>query len=190
MWRAPLMPCGDARVTIRLLAHHDERCDPKRCTSKKLARHGLLRLVALRRIPRGSLLLHPEAEVALSPADGDAARRRGLAVLDTSWKEGRFPLVPGAHHRALPYLVAANPVNYGKPQILSSVEALAAALVILGEEAHARALLAKFKWGPTFLALNAEPLRAYAAAEDSLQVVQVQGEFTGGPGAGGSGSHR
>lgn len=184
------MRCG-GEMTLRILAYHDERCDPKRCTSKKLARHGLLPIVhRLRQVPRGAVLLHPEAEVALSPADGPAARRRGLAVLDTSWKEGRFPRVPGTRHRALPYLVAANPVNYGRPQILSSVEALAAALTILGEEDQARRLLAKFKWGPTFLTLNAEPLQAYRRAADSRQVVRAQAEFTGDREAGGSESRR
>ncbi len=90
----------------------------------------------------------------------------------------------------MPFLVAANPVNYGRPQVLSSVEALAAALVILGEGDQAQALLAKFKWGPTFLTLNAEPLRAYRDASNSRQVVLAQADFTGGPGEGGSESRR
>src|SRR3989442_559705 len=79
--------------------------------------------------------------------------------------------------RALLYLLAANPVNYGKPFVLSSVEALAAALVIFGRPEEARAILSKFTWGGQFLALNQEPLDAYALAEDSAGVVRAQADF-------------
>jgi len=78
----------------------------------------------------------------------------------------------------LPYLLAANPVNYGKPFVLSSVEAFAAALVILGHPDEALAVLAKFAWGEQFMNLNREPLTAYAGAADSSAVVAAQAEFT------------
>ncbi len=163
---------------IELLAYHAEQCDPKRCTSKKLARHGMLRLVKrVQTLPRGSVVLNPTAEVALSRRDEAAAMRKGLCVLDTSWKSESFPRVIGRRERALPFLVAANPVNYGKPLLLSSVEALAAALYIFGHEDHAAELLSKFKWGPTFLQLNAEPLSLYREAADSKEVVRAQSRF-------------
>jgi pre-rRNA-processing protein TSR3 len=60
--------------------------------------------------------------------------------------------------------LAANPVNYGRPYELTTAEALAAALYVLGEPEHARELLSKFKWGSTFLNLNAAPLNEYAGA--------------------------
>ncbi|HVG36825.1 MAG TPA: DUF367 domain-containing protein, partial [Thermoplasmata archaeon] len=101
----------------------------------------------------------------------------GLAIVDVSWKRGKFPAVPQARARALPYLLAANPVNYGKPFVLSSVEALAAALVIFGRAEEARTILAKFTWGGQFLTLNREPLDAYANAKDSGAVVHAQSDF-------------
>jgi len=128
-------------------------------------------------LPRGAVLLTPEAGRALSPADGPRAERRGLAIVDVSWKRGTFPPVPQAVARALPYLLAANPVNYGKPFVLSSVEALAAALVIFGRGEEARTILSKFTWGGQFLTLNREPLDAYASATDSVAVVRAQGDF-------------
>jgi len=102
--------------------------------------------------------------------------RLGLMTF-VPWKRGEFPKVPQATPRALPYLLAANPVNYGKPFVLSSVEALAAALVIFGHEDEARTILAKFVWGGQFLALNREPLDAYMSAKDSTAVVAAQAEF-------------
>jgi pre-rRNA-processing protein TSR3 len=68
-------------------------------------------------------------------------------------------------------------VNYGNALQLTTVEALAAALVILDERDHAERLLAKFTWGETFLELNAEPLRRYAACETSSDVVAVQDDY-------------
>jgi pre-rRNA-processing protein TSR3 len=167
---------------IRLYAYHAGQCDPKKCTSRKLQRLGLLTFVPRSSsLPGGTLLLTPDAGRALSRADAPRARQHGLSVLDLSWKVtekiGRFPPVHKAVGRALPYLLAANPVNYGKPFILSSAEALAAALILLGEDGHAREVLSKFAWGNQFLLLNREPLDAYREAEDSAAIVSAQAEF-------------
>lgn len=161
---------------MELLALDLRQCDPRRCTVHKMARAALLRHVV--RLPRGTLLLNPAAPRALSPADRG---RRFLAVIDGSWKrlENQFDefLALPVESRALPYLVAANPVNYGRPLRLSSAEALAAALAILGERERAQALLAPFPGGPAFLALNREPLERYAAARDSAEAVEIQKDY-------------
>lgn len=124
------------------------------------------------------MLLTPKATTVLSPEDAVQAQRRGLAILDVSWKRGTFPRVPQGVPRVLPFLLAANPVNYGKPRILSSVEALAGALIILGDEAQARALLSKFAWGEQFTVLNREPLEAYRRGGGPEDVVAAEALFT------------
>ncbi len=149
--------------------------DPEKCTARKLARFDLVDLHRSdRATPRG-VVLNPHAEQALSPAD---ATGRVLVALDCSWDhaaETAFTI--RGEHRALPFLVAANPVNYGRPFRLTTVEALAAGLIILGERQHAERILAKFRWGETFLELNAEPLRRYAACTDSSDIVHVQSDY-------------
>lgn len=151
--------------------------DPDKCTARKLARFGLVELHRSDRATPYGIVLNPYAERALSPVDrGETAGT--LVALDCSWetaKEARFSL--RGDHRALPYLVAANPVNFGRPLRLTTVEALAAALVILGDRERAEELLSKFRWGETFLELNDEPLRRYADCADSAEVVAVQEEY-------------
>ncbi|XVH32681.1 DUF367 family protein [Haloferacaceae archaeon DSL9] len=152
--------------------------DPEKCTARKLARFDLAALHRSHRATPYGVVLNPHAERALSPADRSVAVDGALVALDCSWEsagEAQFTL--RGEHRALPFLVAANPVNFGRPLRLTTVEALAAALVILGEREHAERILAKFRWGETFLELNDEPLRRYAACADSAAVVDVQAEY-------------
>lgn len=175
------MVTGKLKHMIPLHLYHARQCDPKKCSGKKLAR---FRLAAHhenpRTLPAGALLLDPFAEQALSPAD---EARQGLVVLDCSWEEVErvFPILQRLRlrHRALPFLLAANPVNFGKPFKLSTVEAFAAALYILGEKEQAALILNKFKWGNTFLELNREPLERYSEAKDSTEVVRIQADYLG-----------
>jgi pre-rRNA-processing protein TSR3 len=163
---------------IRLAALTLEECDPKRCTARKLIRFELAEAVRRAdRLPRGAVVLHPEGDHVLSREDRDTAEGRGLAVVDSSWRRGPVPRIPRHPARALPFLLAANPVNYGKPFLLSSVEALAGALWILGHAAEAEEILSKFAWGTQFLALNHEPLAEYAGARNREEVLAAQAEF-------------
>jgi len=161
---------------IPLVAYRDNSCDPRKCTVKKLEKAGLIRVVkTLSRVPRNTLLLDPTTEQALSPADRAV---KSITVLDCSWEVVNTGAVRSWRiRRALPFLVAANPVNFGRPCMLSSVEALAAALFILGEEQQARDILARVSWGIRFLEVNAEPLALYATAKDSAGVVEFQSLF-------------
>lgn len=174
---------------LRIVVYRARQCDPRKCSALKLKRHGLADVVyRTQELPRGAVVLNPFSERAFSPADRGRVESRGLVALDLSWKHvgdvaGLLGLPRAA--RCLPYLIAANPVNYGKPTVLSTVEALAAALFVVGLRKNAERLLSVFKWGSTFLSLNRELLEAYAGARDSGEVVRLQEQFMS---AGGSGS--
>ena len=165
---------------VSVTVYHAKQCDPKKCSTLKLKRHNLVRVVhRVRALPRGVVILNPFTPKAFSPADQELLKKRGLSALDCSWVHAKEVFNISSHWtpRCLPYLVAANPVNYGKPTKLSTVEALAAALYIAGFSEQAEELLSKFKWGPQFIILNEELLEGYAEAKDSAGVVKVQNEF-------------
>ncbi|MBD3338079.1 MAG: DUF367 domain-containing protein, partial [Candidatus Lokiarchaeota archaeon] len=83
----------------------------------------------------------------------------GLIIIDCSWKKLlKFGSLKSENERKLPPLVAANPVNYGKWEKLSSVEAIAATLYLIDFEKEAKLLLSKFNWGMEFLRINYERL--------------------------------
>lgn len=162
---------------IPLIAYRDNTCDPRKCTIKKLERYGMVRVhTKIRQVPKKTLLLDPTAGVVISPADRRWAG--SITALDCSWEVlEREELTLFRNRRALPFLVAANPINFGRPFLLSSVEALAAALCILDEREQAELILSKVPFGIRFLEVNAEPLAEYAAAGDSAGVLAVQADY-------------
>jgi pre-rRNA-processing protein TSR3 len=148
--------------------------DPRKNTALKLARFGLVHLLGdPGELPRGCVLLDPEAYLILGPGDAGTVVKRGLCVVDCSWSRfreaygalRRRPLV----RRRLPLLIAANPVNYGRPYTLSTAEAIAAALYICGFRGYAQEVLGKFKWGLHFLELNRAYLERYAIGDTSVE---------------------
>ena len=150
--------------------------DPRKCTSAKLSRLRVLTpIYSLRQIPRSAVLLNPMASFVFNGADRELLNF-GLVAIDCSWKRiseafgRRFP----GEHRRLPLLLAANPTNYGHLSRLSSAEALAAALYIARFENHAGLVLSKFKWGPTFLTLNHDPLEDYKEAKNEQEIVELE----------------
>ena len=164
---------------VRLYIYHMRQDDARKCTAMKLRRHGLACVFfSAREAPRGALILDPMAPKALSRADRPVMLSKGLLAVDCSWAMiETFPRGLRGPRRCLPYLVAANPVNYGIPTKLSTAEALAAALYIAGFKEQAHRILSIFKWGPVFLELNRDLLEAYSRAEDSQGVLRVQEEI-------------
>jgi pre-rRNA-processing protein TSR3 len=163
---------------IDVVVYHTRQDDPRKNTALRLKRFGKARLVdRVDQCPRHAVLLNPFAKKALSREDLEDMQRHGLLALDCSWAQAEeaFPALLGqTRSRALPFLVAANPVNYGKPFVLSTVEALGAALWIVGEARKARDLLSAVPFGPRFLELNRLPLEDYAACATSAEVVAAQ----------------
>jgi pre-rRNA-processing protein TSR3 len=148
--------------------------DPAKCTAKKMAHMGLATEVNRKfHASNTTIVLNPFAGTLLSPLDVGC---KSILAIDCSWNLAQevFFRKIGGKHRRLPALLAANPTNYSRLGILSSVEAVAATLFILGEGEDAEKYLALYKWGPTFRTLNSEPLAAYASARDEAEVHEIE----------------
>ncbi|KAH7090981.1 DUF367-domain-containing protein [Auriculariales sp. MPI-PUGE-AT-0066] len=156
-----------------------DHCDPKRCSGKKLARFGLVRDMRIGQRFQG-IVLSPKGTAVLSMADAEIIQTRGLAVVECSW--AKLDDIPWAkirspHERLLPYLIATNPVNYGKPWRLNCAEALAAAFYLVGQDQWAEKLMNKFGWGHSFWDVNGELIKRYRACATAEEVSRVQDEI-------------
>ena len=169
--------------TFDLLILEGDQCDRKRCSGRRLVTKDQARFIFREReVPHSCVILSPDVKKAISPADREFALVGGIVALDFSWNHPEtIPHFGGPRRRALPYLIPVNPVNFGKPFKLSTVEALAAALYILGAVEQAEKILSTQNWGAHFLTMNAEPLAEYAKAKDSAEVVEAQFLFIDRP---------
>ncbi|KAH0451276.1 hypothetical protein IEQ34_018575 [Dendrobium chrysotoxum] len=161
-------------------------CDIRKCTGRKLARFGLLKdsiqsLIECNFFYFGAdlrvnnafrgIVLSPVGTQCVSKEDHPLVKRQGLAVVDCSWVRLKdVPFVKLRCPAPLPWLVAANPINYGRP--------------CDGEEETANLILGKFKWGHSFLSLNRHALskngfglillKAYSKCENGSEIISVQ----------------
>lgn len=170
---------GGGRLGVKVMVVYLGGDDPSKNTALRLIRAGLAHRV--RRPPPGSLVLDPLAPTPVSATDSGIVASRGIVVVDASWRGLRVPR--GGVKRRLPLLLAGNPVNYGRPFLLSSAEAVAAALLLTGFQGEAETVLSLFKWGRSFLEVNKWLLPRYlgkgqcGVVEEECRVVEeVVGE--------------
>jgi len=149
--------------------------DPKKCTAAKLIKFGLAKKIT--KSQSKTALLHPFAEKTLF--NHEKSFFNSITGIDCSWAlaEQVFQKNFIGLSRKLPPLLAGNPVNYSKINKLTTVEAIAGAVYILGEKELSQKLLEKFNWGHTFLELNENLLNDYQKANSDEQVKEIIQEY-------------
>jgi pre-rRNA-processing protein TSR3 len=152
--------------------------DPSKCTAAKLVRFRIAE--PARYIGKRTIVLNPFSEQPVTRNDNHVAD--SVCAIDCSWEKAddvlkQKRLIAHGIGRRLPALLAANPVNYAKLGKLSSAEALAGALYIVGNVDTAAEILNKFKWGHTFLELNQNLLLDYSEADTADQISQIEREY-------------
>ncbi|KIX00985.1 uncharacterized protein Z518_10051 [Rhinocladiella mackenziei CBS 650.93] len=151
-------------------------CDAKRCSGKRLMHFGMMRELPIGQKYPG-VVISPNAKRVLSPADRDLLEQHGAAVVECSWarvQEIPWSRIGGKCERLLPYLVAANPVNYGRPWRLNCVEALAACFCICGHEDWAEIVLQHFPYGKPFLEINSQLFKRYSACQNEEEIQSAE----------------
>lgn len=149
--------------------------DPRKCTAAKLVKFGLANNI--HKTSSKTLVLDPFAKKTL--LNKDKKLINSITGIDCSWNlvDKTFVKKFTGIQRKLPPLFAGNPVNYSKLNKLTTVEALSAALYILGYKEFSLKLLDKFKWGHTFFELNKGLLDEYSILSSEHKINSILLEF-------------
>ncbi len=149
--------------------------DPRKCSAVKLVKFGLARQV--KQTTSHTLVLNPFSKKTLFKSDKKFVR--SITGIDCSWNlvTTTFNKPFSGISRKLPPLLAGNPINYSKLNKLTTVEALAAAVYIMGDSDLTHTLLEKFKWGHTFFALNKNLLQDYSKAQSEYEILEICHEY-------------
>ena len=161
-------------MQVNVLMYNQD--DPKKCTAAKLVKFNLAKKIT--NISKSTLTLNPFADHTLLNSDKNNVR--SITGIDCSWNfaDQTFVKKFDGISRKLPYLLAGNSVNFSKLGKLTTVEAIAASLYLLGFENQSTELLGKFKWGHTFLDLNKNLLNDYQNATSERQIQNIAKEYS------------
>jgi pre-rRNA-processing protein TSR3 len=164
-----------ARSGVKPQVYMMRQDDPFKCTAAKLAKFRIAEPV--RFIHKDTIVLNPFSDTLLTRTDAGIAD--AVCAVDCSWERAddvakHQRIFSAGISRRLPAILAANPTNYAKLGKLSSAEALAGAMYILGEKQVAAEIMNKFKWGHTFLELNADLLEDYSNAQTEEEMKQAE----------------
>ena len=149
--------------------------DPKKCTAAKMVKFGLAQNI--KKINSKGMVLDPFSKKTLIPKDKSIINT--IVGIDCSWNlvDSAFSKNFNGVKRKLPPLLAGNPVNYSKLNKLTTAEALAGSLFILGFKEQGLQLLDKFKWGHTFYELNQNLLDEYSKLENEEQIESILKDY-------------
>lgn len=168
-----IIDCLRTIVNLQILMFNQD--DPTKCTAAKLVKFGMAHKV--RKPSQKSMVLNPFSEEFVLKEDRDQID--SITAIDCSWElaQKMFHRRFEGLSRRLPPLLAGNPVNYAKIGKLTTAEAIAAALYIIGFDDVANSLLNKFKWGHTFYELNQDLLREYSNAQTREEIVTISKDY-------------
>ncbi|MER5174402.1 MAG: DUF367 family protein [Candidatus Nitrosocosmicus sp.] len=166
---------NNPQTRISILMHRQD--DPSKCTAAKLIKFKMANEV--KKIPFNYIILDPFSKIILTKKDKQ--NMHGICAIDCSWKLAintiRILKRSNTNNRKLPALLAGNPTNYAKLGMLSTSEAISAALYILEYKEQAHEIMNKFKWGHTFIELNYNILEDYSNTTEPHRIKEIEKEY-------------
>ena len=192
-------------VNIEVLMRYQD--DPKKCTAARLLKCGIARRIkstsGSRKIilnPYSERILMPAdrrmagsivgidcswrlasqefgTTMIKSETETTAAKRASRTDTPSKTVASRAAYRRQKASRRLPPLLAGNPVNYAKVGMLTTAEAISAALFIMGYGVQGHEILGRFKWGHTFFDLNCNIITEYAQITRSEDAARIAAEY-------------
>ena len=147
--------------------------DPKKNTAVLASKRGDIKLhKKIRTIPKKGIILEPLCGKIFGPEDHHIVTdlNGSLVGLDCSWKQIESSVSTVMKQTRLKtknditIVIGSDPVNWGKPGKLTTMEAVAASLHLVGNIEQSKQVLGAFRWGERFFELNHEPLMEYSGA--------------------------
>ncbi|ETW32707.1 hypothetical protein PFTANZ_06576 [Plasmodium falciparum Tanzania (2000708)] len=162
---------------IKLFMFDYKECQNKKCSCKKLYRFKKIKKVQMNKKFKG-IVLTPFCEKYFSIDDKYTIENYGLSVVDCSWKSiDLLKRIKFSNQRKLPYIIAVNSINYGKPYKLSCLESLAFCLYVCNYNKQCNDILNIYKWSVNFTNLNKELLDTYKLCNTHDEIKNAEEEF-------------